>query len=255
MNYEPIGFFQTPFNEAYELPFQPGIVTGFDGMIELNQGQNFETALRDLNGFERIWLIFQFHKSSSWKPVVTPPRGHKKRGVFATRSPHRPNSIGMSCVTLLKIEGRSLYIENHDLIDGTPILDIKPYLSYVDSFPNSKSGWLEGVSNKTYSIDFELIKKELDYLLQNHDVNLFQLIQTSLAINPYPSKSNRITECDGFYELACKTWRLNFSIDDKKSEVQLKSIFTGYQPEVLAGEKPSLWDDVDIHNDFIKLFS
>src|SRR6185437_11868823 len=88
-----------------------------------------------LAGFERIWLLFVFHRSEGWKPLVRPPRGGGKRGVLATRSPHRPNAIGLSAVELVAVEERALRVRGVDLLDGTPILDIKPYVPYADAFP------------------------------------------------------------------------------------------------------------------------
>jgi tRNA-Thr(GGU) m(6)t(6)A37 methyltransferase TsaA len=102
-----------------------------------------EKVFQDLYGFERIWLIFAFHLSEGWKSSVKPPRGGPKRGVLATRSPHRPNSIGLSAVELIRIEGRTLHLRGVDLLDGTPVLDIKPYVPYADAFPAARAGWID----------------------------------------------------------------------------------------------------------------
>ena len=92
MQIDPIGYFQSVNSENYEVPFQTGLIEGFSGIVSLNKGHNFETALTDLKDFDRIWLIFHFHKSKeNWKPMVNPPRGQIKRGIFATRSLHRPS--------------------------------------------------------------------------------------------------------------------------------------------------------------------
>ncbi|HKI60273.1 MAG TPA: tRNA (N6-threonylcarbamoyladenosine(37)-N6)-methyltransferase TrmO, partial [Mariprofundaceae bacterium] len=93
-----------------------------------------------------IWVIYWMHLNQGWNPLVIPPRGPKtKRGVLATRAPHRPNSIGLSVVRLLKVEGRELTIAAHDMLDGTPVLDIKPYLPYADALPEATHGWLDEV--------------------------------------------------------------------------------------------------------------
>ena len=96
-----------------------------------------------LKGFERIWLIFAFHRSEGWKAEVRPPRGGGKRSVLATRSPHRPNAIGLSAVELIGIEPGALRVRGIDLLDATPILDIKPYVPYADAFPDSRAGWID----------------------------------------------------------------------------------------------------------------
>ena len=115
-----------------------------------------ENAVRDLNGFERIWVLFHFSYSvgvhpdragnehtTGWKTMIVPPRDSELRGVFATRSPHRPNSIGLSCVRLVRVQGLEVHIADHDLLHGTPVLDIKPYLPFCDSHPTAKAGWVE----------------------------------------------------------------------------------------------------------------
>ena len=104
-----------------------------------------EAALQDLVGFERIWVVFVFDRSEGWKALVKPPRGGPKRGVLATRSPHRPNAIGLSAVELVAVEERCLRVCGVDLLDGTPILDIKPYVPYADAFPASCAGWIDAV--------------------------------------------------------------------------------------------------------------
>ena len=107
----PIGIIRTPFTDRVDAPRQPDHNGGgSSGKIILEPGHNFEQALEDLDGFEKIWLLYQFDRNTNWKPQVLPPRGDRiKRGVFATRSPHRPNPIGLSLVTLLEIDGRNIY--------------------------------------------------------------------------------------------------------------------------------------------------
>ena len=140
---EPIGFVKSGGgNYPQEAPRQ-AVFARNSGVIELLPGHGYEQALEDLGGFERIWLIFLFDRNGGgWKPKVRPPDGSvHKRGVFATRSPHRPNPLGISAVELDRIEGRKLFIRNFDLLDGTPILDIKPYIPAADAFPNARAGW------------------------------------------------------------------------------------------------------------------
>ena len=146
--YRPIGILRSPYSRRIDAPHQSTVVEGTEAgafalaTLELQDWLD-EQVIQDLSGFDRLWLIFSFHLSEGWKSCVKPPRGGPKRGVLATRSPHRPNSIGLSAVELVKIEGRILHLRGIDLLDGTPVLDIKPYVPYADSFPDSKAGWID----------------------------------------------------------------------------------------------------------------
>jgi len=148
--FRPIAFVRSPYARRIDAPHQSTVVAGTetgdaaDAMVEFVADLP-EAAFRDLAGFDRIWLLFAFHRSEGWKPEVKPPRGGRKRGVLATRSPHRPNAIGLSAVQLLAVEERSLRVRGVDLLDGTPILDIKPYVPYADAFPESRAGWIDAI--------------------------------------------------------------------------------------------------------------
>ena len=153
---QPIGVVHSSYRERFAVPRQPSLDDAQEATIELKAGLNFDQAVKDLDGFSHIWVIYWMHLNSGWNPLVTPPRGPKvKRGLFATRAPHRPNSIGLSAVRLTGIEGRTLHIKGHDMLDGTPVLDIKPYLPYADAFPEADSGWVEetGVAAMKASIN------------------------------------------------------------------------------------------------------
>ena len=152
--YQPIGYVRSPYARRMDAPHQATVVDGTatgsaaEATLELVPGLPGE-ALRDLEGFERIWVIFAFHRSEGWAPLVRPPRGQLKRGVLATRSPHRPNAIGLSAVELVSVEGRTLRLRGVDFLDGTPVLDIKPYVPYADAFPGAKAGWIDEVDLAT----------------------------------------------------------------------------------------------------------
>lgn len=146
----PIGQIQTDFKEKFGIPRQSGLVSELRGCITFFPEYRNPEALRGLEGFSHIWLIWGFSESkrNDWSPTVRPPRlgGNKRMGVFATRSPFRPNGLGLSCVELISIEATSecgtvLWVSGADLMDGTPIYDIKPYVPYADSRPNAKSGF------------------------------------------------------------------------------------------------------------------
>lgn len=145
-----IGFVRSPYKERFGTPRQATVTAqtledaAVDAVIELLPGMNFEQSVQDLAGFEYIWVIAWLHLNEDWKPTVIPPRGPRtRRGLFATRSPHRPNPIAISALRLIKVEGLKLHVRGIDLLDGTPVLDIKPYVPYADAFPEAKQGWLE----------------------------------------------------------------------------------------------------------------
>lgn len=140
----PIGVVESPYLERFAAPRQPALAQPLPARIHLHSDHNFEKALTDLTGFSHIWVIYWMHLNQGWNPIVTPPRGPKvRRGLFATRAPHRPNPIGLSAVRLVRIEGLILHIEGLDMLDGTPVLDIKPYLPFADAVGEATSGWLE----------------------------------------------------------------------------------------------------------------
>ena len=143
----PIGIVHSSYKERFDTPRQPALGDEVTATIELVKGMNLEQATKDMEKFSHIWVIYWMHLNQGWNPTVIPPRGPKtKRGVLATRAPHRPNSIGLSVVRLLKVEGRKLTIAAHDMLDGTPVLDIKPYLPYADALPEATHGWLDDVA-------------------------------------------------------------------------------------------------------------
>ena len=150
---EPIGLFRCAATHRYDAARQPSIAgKASTGAVELFPGHGYEQALRDLPGFSHIWLLYLFHHNTHWKPVIRPPRANRKVGVFASRAPYRPNPIGLSCVALLGVEGRTLTVGAHDLLDGTPILDIKPYLAYTDSVPQATQGWLDELGEAPWTV-------------------------------------------------------------------------------------------------------
>jgi tRNA-Thr(GGU) m(6)t(6)A37 methyltransferase TsaA len=140
----PIGIVRSPYRYVHDAPRQASLgseCASADARIELRRGM--QNCLKDLRGFDRIWVIFAFRYARGWNELVTPPRDSVKRGVLATRSPHRPNPIGLSCVRVRDVRGRRIEIFDHDLLDGTPVLDVKPYLPYCDAHPDASAGWVD----------------------------------------------------------------------------------------------------------------
>jgi len=136
-----IGTIRSPFRAAAGTPIQPTYAQQAAGRVILDPA--FEDALADIDGFERIWLIYSFDRAGAFKPQVVPYRDDRPHGVFATRAPNRPNPIGLSVVRLLGREGRELRVDGVDVLDGTPLLDLKPYVPEFDAFTESRAGWLD----------------------------------------------------------------------------------------------------------------
>lgn len=165
-----IAHIRSPFPEKFGVPRQSGLVDSLQAQIVFEEEYRNADAVRGLDGFSHIWLIWQFSRAvrDGWSPTVRPPRlgGNERMGVFATRSPFRPNEIGLSSVKLERIEidpklGPVLHVSGADLMDGTPIFDIKPYLSYCDSHPDAMGGWTTEADSRLLQVDFpaELLEK------------------------------------------------------------------------------------------------
>jgi len=144
--YRPIGIIHTPFKELENMPIQPSGAARIHGTVDLYP--EFAEGLKDLDGFSHLILLYHFHKSRGFKLTVTPFLDFEPRGVFATRAPKRPNPIGLSIVSLVQIRGCSIDVENVDILDGTPLLDIKPYVPEFDHQEGCRIGWLEQARGK-----------------------------------------------------------------------------------------------------------
>jgi len=187
---QPIGIIHSCFKEKFATPRQPGLVPAAYAQVELVTPYNVADAVEGLAEFSHIWLSFAFHKTAQqgWKPKVRPPRlgGNAKLGVFATRSTFRPNPLGLSLVKLESIDtskGVILHVSGADLIDGTPIIDIKPYLPWVESIPNARSGFAG--DDQILLLPIEYSDQAQQALAQKPE--LTQLIEQVLAHDPRPA--------------------------------------------------------------------
>ena len=151
IEYQPIGFLHSPHQTTSGTPIQPSRARGIEGTIEI--AEEYAEALTDLDGFSHIILICHLHKAAGFKLKVVPYLDTELRGLFATRAPSRPNPIGLSIVRLLGVDGRVLRIEGVDLLDGTPVLDIKPYVREFDEQTEIRCGWLDEVSGRETTAD------------------------------------------------------------------------------------------------------
>ena len=160
---KPIATIRTDFPEKFGIPRQSGLIQALKGTIVFEPEYRDASALRGLEGYSHLWLIWQFSRSvvEHWSPTVKPPRlgGNRRMGVFATRSPFRPNPLGLSCVRLEQVElsgpdGPVLRVAGADLMDGTPIYDIKPYIPYADCHPEATGGFTDAISYARLDVDF-----------------------------------------------------------------------------------------------------
>jgi tRNA-Thr(GGU) m(6)t(6)A37 methyltransferase TsaA len=192
----PIGYVKSPFKDKFGIPRQSGRVPSLEGEIIFYKPYSTPEAFRCLNEFSHVWVIFGFNKANSekWKATVRPPRlgGNERVGVFATRSPFRPNRIGLSVVKLLEViktaNEVSLRIEGADLLDKTPILDVKPYIKFVDSIDDAKSGYANEPPS-LMKVEFSKIALEK---IQNTKIAQFkELIIEVLSQDPRPAYRHR----------------------------------------------------------------
>jgi tRNA-Thr(GGU) m(6)t(6)A37 methyltransferase TsaA len=258
---QPIGIVHSDLVYRYETPRQ-GVLAGNDvSYIQLESQMNFEQAVKHLDGLERIWVIYLFHLNENWKPMVTPPRHTRKKvGVFATRSPHRPNRIGMSCVKLEKIEGLKLFISESDILDGSPVLDIKPYLPYSDSFPDSATGWVKKNIEEIYEVIFDTTANlQCTWLKEEAKINFFNFARLQLEFNPTDLTRKRISlvetagDNDVYYILAYRTWRINYNIMENDRKVVIKEICSVYNADELINENDKYKDKL-LHRSFLNKF-
>jgi tRNA-Thr(GGU) m(6)t(6)A37 methyltransferase TsaA len=251
--FQPIGLFRCDRRYAYDAARQGALATDATGVVELTAGQNYDQALQDLAGFERIWLIYCFHHNENWKPLVQPPRGTRKVGVFASRAPYRPNPIGLSCVRLAGIEGTRLFVAEHDLLDGTPILDLKPYLPYADSFPEARAGWVDELAEPEFTVGLApLAEGQLGWLEELGLTALRPFLNAQLGTRPTDGSRRRLRQlAPGRWEIAYRTWRAEFILEENR--VLVHALRTGYTTEDLA-EDDDRYGDKPLHRAFLDRF-
>jgi tRNA-Thr(GGU) m(6)t(6)A37 methyltransferase TsaA len=190
--FKPIGIIRSCYTNKFGIPRQPRLVKSATATLELLPPFNQPEAFRGLDAFSHVWITFVFHQSisSSWKATVRPPRlgGNERIGVFASRSNFRPNPIGLSVVELLKVTGTVLKLGGGDFLDGTPVLDIKPYVPYSDSIPDAIGAFASEPPTPGNSVAFlPEVEQKLQSLETEDRPNLKQLITDMLAYNPRPA--------------------------------------------------------------------
>lgn len=220
-DFNPVGVIHSCYTEKFGIPRQPGLVTAATATLELYSPYDCPEALAELQGFSHVWVVFVFHQSmrDEWKPTVRPPRlgGNRHIGVFASRSPFRPNPIGISAIELEDIQCSNghcqLKLRGSDLLDGTPVLDIKPYLPYADALPNARGGFASQSPENTMTVEFtELATTQCEKWEQAQYPGLRQLVEQVLQADPRPAYRAKRKGIQSFgirlYDLDIK-WEVN----------------------------------------------
>lgn len=212
---EPIAHFRSPFTSKFGIPRQSGLITDLQGSIVFETKYRREEALHGLEEFDYLWLIWGFsansskNKKGSLNLTVRPPRlgGNKRIGVFASRSPFRPNGLGLSSVKIVEVKTCEIVVRGADLMDGTPIYDIKPYLPYVDSHPEAKGGFTDRKGWKTLEVVFP------EELKAHITANELEILKKALAQDPRPKYQHDV---ERIYGMPFGGKDVKFRIDGKK---------------------------------------
>lgn len=208
---KPIAHIETLYKSKFGVPRQAGLVSA-PARVVFEPEYRVAEAVRGLEEFDYVWLLWQFHltERQEWSPTVRPPRlgGNKRVGVFATRSPFRPNPIGLSSVRLLKIafedDGPVLYVEGADLVDGTPVYDIKPYLPYTDCHPDARSGFAPARPEASLRVD------DPDGLIERLPEALRRPLVETLMNDPRPHYQH---DPERVYGMPFDRWEVRFRVD------------------------------------------
>lgn len=246
--FSPIGVVRSPFTQRAEAPRQPPLAIDVPATIELFPGRGYEHALEGLDAWEYVWVVFVFHRNveegRGWKGKVLPPRSGSKRGVFGTRSPHRPNPIGLSAVKIDRVDGCVVHVRSIDILDQTPVLDLKPYVAYADAHPGARSGWLEAPDPlPAWKVAFSAEADAQVSWLAERRIDLRAPIEAALALGPQPHPYRRIRSSASGMRLALKDWRVDFQVEDRR--IVVRALCTGYRAKQLA-----LDPGLGVHRDF-----
>ena len=253
-HFTPIAIFHGAAARKYDAPRQ-GVFDGGEGVVEFAPGCNFETALRDLVGFDRAWILFVFDRNAgSWRPTVRPPvapaDGPERISVFATRSPYRPNPIGLSSVRILGIDGLRVRVAEADLLDGSPVLDLKPYVPLADAFPDARAGWVERQAAERWTVEeSEMFREQAAAILAWQGPDLAATARLQLATDPFDATRKRVAPAPGGGTLSLRMFRIDFSADPATRAITLQRIRSGYTAAELA-DFADPYGDKDLHRRF-----
>jgi len=243
----PIGVVRSPLGELAEVPRQARLATVRAELV-LAPGLGLEDAIADLEGWDYVWVLSWMHRAIGWRPKVQPPRSERKRGVLGTRAPHRPNPIGLSAMRIVGIAGRVVEVEECDLVDGTPILDLKPYVPWSDAIPSARTGWLappEGAlpggerpadPRPIWTVLLEEAARVQLSFLREHGIELEERLVHALSLGPQPHAYRRIAKDARGWRIAVKEWFVRFETDSDR--IRVTSIESGVRPHDLDRAAP-----------------
>lgn len=250
---KPIGFFHGSHKNKSSLPRQ-GHLSQQLGYINFEKGFDAKLALQGLEKMSHVWVIFHFHQAlSAAKPLVRPPRNPDIQvGVWATRSPYRANSLGLTLAKVKKVEGSKLYLSEIDLLDQTPIFDIKPYVTDSDRAKNPKLGWIDDIEIWKFSLN-KKASAQAQWLQENGLAELLDTLESQFGTPPLQLKRKRVKALDNEkYILAYRTWRFVFKVNKEKKRSQILEIKSGYSVGELADLKNDKYSDKELHLKFLR---
>lgn len=212
----------------------------------------------DLAGFDRVWLVWVFDRNENSKlhtrVRVPVPAEKDKYSVFATRSPYRPNPIGISAVELLAVTPDGLQLGACDLLDGTSVLDVKPYIPEADAFPDAKAGWRDMIDKKPFELIWsDKAAKQADFILAEGNLDIRNFCKIQLSYRPVDSNRKRVETLDeeNHFLIRYRTWKIYFELDEEAKQIRLQNIESNYSADDLASDSEDRYMDKDVHRSFI----
>ena len=256
----PIGVLRSRKGVHFDALHQPDESAPDESTLDIEDRPGMREAVRDLAGMERIWLVWWFDRAEGWRTLVLPPRGPaRRRGVLATRSPHRPNPIGITPVRLLGIQGLTLRLGPCDLLDGTPVLDVKPYVPAFDAFPDARAGWIDEVqamevAPPRYTVRHApLARDQLEWLARGWNIHIAPRMESLLARDPSPHRSRRIRlRPDGLRDVGCGPWRASFRCDADAGVVTVERVEPSFPMRFLLDRARTRVPDRDAQLAFLE---
>jgi tRNA (adenine37-N6)-methyltransferase len=220
-----VGYIQSPYKQKFAIPRQPGLIAEATGYLVLEPEYSDEAILRGIDSFSHLWLLFVFHETADkgWSPMVRPPRlgGNTRKGVFATRATFRPNPVGLSVVKFEGVERRNgklmIKISGIDLLDGTPIIDIKPYLPYSDALPDAAGGFADAAPQSAMTVSFSAQASHFCQL-QLHLPQLQIFIEKVLKQDPRPSYKKQ-RDGEQSYGMTLYNYNIKWTVNGEHNHV------------------------------------